>query len=177
MLVEGAILDIDGARPAYVRLREGRVVEVGKIGTDSTWGRERRLRGIVIPSPVNGHTHLGDSISVREPPPGPVAALVRPPNGYKFRLLAEAPSATKLRGLRGAFGRMARDGVASVIDFREEGLAGVRLLRTAARPTPVRAVALGRPLKRPIDPRELAALLEVADGVGLSSALEESIET
>ena len=177
MIVEGAILDTDGARPAYVRFRGGRVVEVGKAGTDSTRGRERRIRGIVVPSPVNAHTHLGDAISVREPPPGPVSRLVRPPNGYKFRLLAAASSTTKLRGLRGALDRMARDGVAAVVDFREEGVAGVRLLREAARRTSVRPVVLGRPTLRPVDPRELRELLEVADGVGLSSALEESVET
>jgi cytosine/adenosine deaminase-related metal-dependent hydrolase len=177
MLVEGAILDADGSRPAYVRFRRGRVIEVGQVGTDSTRGRDRKIRGIVIPPPVNGHTHLGDSISVREPPPGPVAKLVRPPNGYKFRLLANASRETKLRGLHGAFERMARDGVAAVIDFREEGIDGARLFREAARQSPVRAVVLGRPLRRPVDPRELGELLSIADGVGLSSALEDSLDT
>ncbi|MGA9839243.1 MAG: amidohydrolase [Thermoplasmata archaeon] len=177
MLVEGAIFDIDGARPAYVRIRNGRVVEVGKPGTDSGRGRERKVRGIVIPPPVNSHTHLGDAISVREPPPGPVSDLVRPPNGYKFRLLAGASRTVKLRGLTGALRRMARDGIAATVDFREEGAEGVRLLRAAARGSPVRAVILGRPRRRPVDPRELGELLEIADGVGLSSALEETFET
>jgi cytosine/adenosine deaminase-related metal-dependent hydrolase len=177
MIVEGAILDIDGPRPGYVRFRQGEVLEVGKLGTDSTRGRERRVRGIVIPSPVNSHTHLGDAVSVREPPPGPVATLVRPPNGYKFRLLAASSSDLKKRALRGAFARMSRDGVAAVIDFREEGIPGVRLFRSAARGTTVRAVVLGRPLQRPVVRAELDALLTVADGVGLSSALEENLET
>jgi cytosine/adenosine deaminase-related metal-dependent hydrolase len=177
MLVEGAILDIDGARPGYVLLRDGRVREVGALGTDSRRGRERKVRGIVTPSPVNGHTHLGDAVSVREPPPGPIAALVRPPGGYKFRLLAEASPASKRHAFRTALARMARDGVAAVIDFREEGAEGVRLLRAASRGSPVRTVILGRPLARPVDPRELSELLAVADGVGLSSALEESAAT
>jgi cytosine/adenosine deaminase-related metal-dependent hydrolase len=177
MLVEGAILDVDGPRPGYVLIRRGRVVEVGKLGTDSTHSREHRTRGIVVPSPVNSHTHLGDSISVREPPPGPVARLVRPPHGYKFRLLANASDETKRRGLRAAFARMARDGIATVIDFREEGVAGVRLFREASQRSSVRSIVLGRPLRRPVDPDELAALLRVADGVGLSSALEETRAT
>jgi cytosine/adenosine deaminase-related metal-dependent hydrolase len=177
MLVEGAILDDEGPRRAYVRLDHGRVIEVGLPGTDSTRGRVRRIRGIVVPPPINGHTHLGDAISVREPPRGPIAALVRPPHGYKFRLLAEASRDAKYRGLRGALERMRRDHVAATIDFREEGIDGVRLLRAAARAERVRAVILGRPLRRPIDPRELADLLAVADGVGLSSALEETRAT
>jgi cytosine/adenosine deaminase-related metal-dependent hydrolase len=174
MLVEGAILDDEGPRRAYVLVRHGTVVEVGLPGTDSTRGRERRVRGIVIPPPVNGHTHLGDSVSVREPPPGPIASLVRPPDGYKFRLLAAANPAEKRRGLRGALGRMRHDHVAATVDFREEGAPGVRMLRAAARAERIRAVILGRPLARPVDPRELTELLDVADGVGLSSALEES---
>jgi cytosine/adenosine deaminase-related metal-dependent hydrolase len=177
MLVEGAILDAEGPRPGYVRIRDGRVVEVGKLGTHTRRRQETRVRGVVIPSPVNSHTHLGDAISVREPPPGPVSTLVRPPHGYKFRLLATASPAAKLRALRGAFVRMEREGVAAVVDFREEGLEGVRLFRRAARGTKVRAEVLGRPLLRPVDPRELASLLAVADGVGLSSALEEDLET
>ncbi len=177
MLVEGAILDADGPRRAYVRFRGGSVVETGSLGTDSSRGRERKVRGIVVPAPVNSHTHLGDALSVREPPPGPVARLVRPPHGYKFRLLAAASAEAKLRALQGAFRRMARDGIAAVVDFREEGVEGVRLFQRAARGTAIRAVVLGRPLRRPIDRRELAELLRVADGVGLSSALEESLAT
>ncbi len=177
MIVQGAILDVDGSRPGYVRFREGRVVEVGGLGTESAHGRERRIRGIVIPAPVNGHTHLGDAVSVREPPPGPIARLVRPPHGYKFRLLAETPRATKLAAFREALDRMARDHVAATIDFREEGTEGVRLLRDAARGMRVRAVILGRPLARPVDAGELRSLLAIADGVGLSSALEETAET
>jgi cytosine/adenosine deaminase-related metal-dependent hydrolase len=173
MIVEGAVLDADGPRPAYVRFRHGRVDEVGQLGTDSTRGRVRRLRGIVVPAPVNGHTHLGDAVSTREPPPGPIARLVRPPNGYKFRLLASASDLAKRTALRGAFGRMARDGVAAVIDFREEGVPGVRQFRAAAAGSRVRPVILGRPLRRPVEREELARLLDAADGVGLSSALEE----
>ncbi len=177
MLVEGAILDVEGPRPAYVLFREGKVVEVGKPGTDSRRGRDHKVRGIVVPAPVNSHTHLGDAVSVREPPRVPVAELVRPPHGYKFRLLSAASAEAKFRALRGAFRRMARDGVAAAVDFREEGVEGVRVLRRAARGTPVRTVILGRPLARPVDPRELSELLQVADGVGLSSALEETEKT
>jgi cytosine/adenosine deaminase-related metal-dependent hydrolase len=177
MLVEGAILDADGPRAGYVRIRAGRVVEVGSLGTDSARGRDRKVRGIVVPSPVNGHTHLGDAVSVREPPRGPVARLVRPPLGYKFRLLASASPATKRAALRGAFGRMRRDGVAADIDFREEGRPGALLFRDVARSVGVRPVILGRPLARPVDRHELSALLDVTDGVGLSGALEETPET
>jgi len=177
MLVDGAILDIDGARPAYVRFERGRVVEVGQRGTDSTRGRQRRIRGIVVPSPINSHTHLGDSVSAVEPPRAPVARLVRAPHGYKFRLLARSSAAEKEAAIRSALRRMERGGVAAVIDFREEGRAGVELLRRASRGTGVRPVILGRPLARPVVPAELDALLAIADGIGLSSARDETEAT
>ena len=173
MLVEGAILDIDGPRAAYVRFRRGRIVEVGAPGTASSRGRLRRTRGIVVPAPVNGHTHLGDAVSVREPPSGPVEELVAPPRSYKFQLLANAPRAAKVLAIRAALGRMVREGVAATLDFREEGTAGLQLLRAAGRGLPIRTFAFGRPLGRPIEPQELAQVLGAADGIGLSSARDE----
>ncbi|MCI4345352.1 MAG: amidohydrolase family protein [Thermoplasmata archaeon] len=177
MLVEGAIVDLDGARPGYVRLRGTQVVETGQIGTDSSHGTERRVHGIVVPAPVNSHTHLGDSGFQREPPRGRLAEVVGAPGGAKFRYLSETKARAKAAGAREALRRMAREGTAGVIDFREEGLAGVRLLRRAAGKLPLDLRILGRPLRRPIDPAELGALLDISDGVGLSSAREEDRET
>jgi cytosine/adenosine deaminase-related metal-dependent hydrolase len=174
MLVEGAILDRDGPRPAAVRLRGGQVVEVGQRGTLRPHPDEHRVRGIVIPAPVNSHTHLGDAVSVREPPAGPVEDLVAAPGGYKFRLLATSTRGAKVKAIRRALRRMVVEGVGAVVDFREEGLAGVRLLRHAARGESIRVLILGRPLARPVDPEELTALLNEADGVGLSSARDET---
>jgi cytosine/adenosine deaminase-related metal-dependent hydrolase len=176
MLVEGSILDLEGARPGYVRIHGGKVVETGSLGTDGTRGRVRKVRGIVIPSPVNSHTHLGDAVSVREPPPGPVSRLVQPPHGYKFRLLAETSREEKMRAIRHALLRMVREGVAVAVDFREEGRPGVELLQEAARGVALRTFTFGRPVARPIADAELARVLEVADGIGLSSARDERLE-
>ena len=174
MIVEGALFDIDGARPGYARIEAGRVVETGQIGTDSSHGHERRVRGIVTPSPLNGHTHLGDAVSTREPPAVSFSDLVAPPDGYKFRLLAGVHRREKIRAMRAALGRMRREGIAGTIDFREEGLAGARSLRQAAARSGLEVVILGRPVaqERPRD--EIDAILEVADGIGLSSAREEA---
>jgi cytosine/adenosine deaminase-related metal-dependent hydrolase len=177
MLVEGAILDRDGSRRAAVRFRSGRVVEVGLPGTLRRRKDERRVHGIVVPAPVNAHTHLGDAVSTHEPPSGPVEQLVASPDGYKFRLLAERSPAEKVRAMRAALRRAAREGVAALIDFREEGAAGVRLLRRAAERSNVRTLILGRPLARPVDVDELNQVLEVADGIGLSSARDETLAT
>ncbi|MCI4367736.1 MAG: amidohydrolase family protein [Thermoplasmata archaeon] len=173
MLVEGAIVDRDGARPGYVRFKGGRVVETGKLGTASRGGSERRVRGIIVPPSVTGDTHLGDAVSTREPPHQTLAQIVGSPSGYKFQLLSRTPPSEKRAAMHRALAHLAGDGTAVVIDFREEGTGGVELLRSAARQTGVKVIALGRPLKRPVDPRELREVLAVADGIGLSSAREE----
>lgn len=173
VVVEGSLLDRDGSRRGYARIRDGELVETGAIGTASTHGRVRTVRGVVVPSPVNGHTHLGDAVATREPPRATLDEIVRPPDGIKFRLLRDTPVAAKRRAMRGALALMERQGVAATIDFREEGVDGVEALRAASRGLRLRVVALGRPLARPIDPREVDRLLEVADGIGLSSIAEE----
>lgn len=172
MLVEGAILDSEGPRSGYVRIERGRIVEVGKTGTASTHGKVRRVSGIVVPAPVNGHTHLGDAVSRREPPPVSFSELVQPPAGYKFRLLRETPRAEKVRAMRAALTRMGREGVVGTIDFREEGMGGIEELRSAAAGTGVRVTALGRPTSRPATRNEIDGLLRSADGIGISSARE-----
>jgi len=172
MLVEGAIFDSTGARPGYVRVDRGKIVEVGDLGTASRRARERRVRGIVVPAPFNGHTHLGDAVSVREPPAVSFSELVAPPSGYKFRLLAEASPAAKASAMRAAIQRMQREGIAGTIDFREEGAGGVRTLRTAASGLGFRTVILGRPTGEGPLATEVERLLAVGDGVGISSARE-----
>jgi cytosine/adenosine deaminase-related metal-dependent hydrolase len=176
VIVEGAVVDQDGPRKAYLRIRAGRVEEVGAVGTDSSHGQERRIKGIVVPAPVNAHTHLGDSGYGRRPPDGTLAEVVGAPGGEKFRFLAEAGVRRKRAGMTESLRRISREGLAGVIDFREEGLSGVRLLRAASRTARFPVTILGRPLRRPIDPAELGALLAEADGIGLSSAREEPPE-
>jgi cytosine/adenosine deaminase-related metal-dependent hydrolase len=177
MLVEGALIDAEGARRGYARFRGGRLVEVGATGTASTRGRDRKVHGIVLPRPVNAHTHLGDAAFLREPPPGPVSRIVAPPHGIKFRVLSETSPEVKVAAMRGALARMAAEGVGAVVDFREEGFEGVRLLRAAASGLSVQTFILGRPLARPLDSSEVDRLLAVADGIGISSAREEGLPT
>lgn len=176
MIVEGAVVDVDGARPAYVRFEKGQVVEVGSPGTDSRRGRDRRVHGIVTPRPVNSHTHLGDAAAAREPPRIDVAQIVGP-RGLKFRLLASLPPAEKEQAMRAALEQMVREGVAAVVDFREEGLPGVEQLRRAAEGLPIDVRILGRPLRRPPDVSELTRILHISDGIGISSAREEEPAT
>jgi cytosine/adenosine deaminase-related metal-dependent hydrolase len=175
-IVEGAIVDVDGVAPGYVRIREGRVVERGAVGADSSHGRVRRIKGIALPSAVNSHTHLGDVGFGREPPVGSVESVIAAPDGVKFRYLAGIRPRPHRAALRRALLRMITEGTGAFVDFREQGLEGVRRLRAASAGLPVTARILGRPLQRPVVAEEMAALLAEADGIGISSAREEPPE-
>ena len=169
--LDGAIVDDEGIAPGYLRLDpRGRIVERGRPGTGGPLkDREQRVRGIALPWGVNGHTHLADGVWRREPPPLPLAKLVAPPGGLKHRLLRTTADPVKAQSIRESLRYMARAGIAGVVDFREEGIPGVRLLREAARGLPLRVWALGRPSASPAGEEELREVLEGSDGLGLSS--------
>ena len=101
----------------------------------------------------------------------------QPPTRLQVPPSRQTPRRSRSRQRCGApLRRMAREGVAAAIDFREEGRAGVELLRAASARTPERGLSCSAArLARPIDRQELAnVLLAVADGIGLSSARDES---
>jgi cytosine/adenosine deaminase-related metal-dependent hydrolase len=124
--------------------------------------------GIIIPRFVNCHTHLGDAFIPR-PEGGSVAEIVGPPDGLKHRMLREISAEEHVAVLRAAVVRMVASGTAHFIDFREGGLEGARRLLNASVGTGARPVIFGRPDGRSCDGEELAALLSVADGIGVSA--------
>lgn len=143
----------------------GRILETGE-------GRppgDAEATGVILPSPVDAHTHVGDRVGRgRVDLRGrSLAEVVAPPDGLKHRLLAETPEEELVAGMREALGELARAGCRSHLDFREQGVAGARMLRRAAEATPVRPVILGRPARGWTD-EEAQEVLDACDGFGLS---------
>ncbi len=175
LVVEGWIIDRDGEHAGYVVLDdEGRVVERGKPGTLGLTDYPK-VRGVVLPGMVNGHTHLADAVWGQEPPGGPLSEIVRPPNGIKHQLLAKTAREDKVRAMRQALETMAGNGIAATMDFREEGAEGVRALHDAAWEQPVEPFVLGRPTSIS-DIHEVDHLLSLADGLGLSAFKDHPTE-
>ncbi len=123
---------------------------------------------VVLPAFVNAHTHIGDSFAYPAPR-GTVEEVVAPPNGYKHRMLRTASRGQKVEGMRGAVDVMARTGTCAFMDFREEGLDGVQMVRDAMGPSPVRAVLLGRPVHSNASSDSLTDFVSSCDGFGMSS--------
>jgi len=129
-------------------------------------------RGIVFPAMVNAHTHVGDAFIMRVPK-GSVEDIVAPPDGFKFKMLAKTSGKVIVKGMTRAADEMADTGTGAFVDFRENGLRGVRALKTAMKGHEgVQAVILGRPRKLAYDADETREILGSADGIGLSSISE-----
>lgn len=155
----------EGFRGGWLLHEGGRVVDAGE-------GRppvEAEAVGVVLPSPVDAHTHVGDRVGRgRVDLRGrTLAEVVAPPQGLKHRLLAETPEDALVAGMREALWEAARAGCRHVVDFREQGAAGARMLRRAAEGTPVSPVILGRPARGWSD-EEAREVLSVSHGFGLS---------
>ena len=113
----------------------------------------------IAPAFFNAHTHIADTVAMDTPVAGrPLADLVAPPDGLKHRILRNTPDTQLICAMRDTMQFMHATGTAAFAEFREGGLHGIELLRSASGPD-ICPVIFGR------DGGERAA-----DGLGLSSA-------
>ncbi len=129
------------------------------------------ITGIILPRPVNCHTHLGDAF-IDRPEKATVEELVAPPDGLKHRMLAVVEPEEQITAMKTAIETMGITGTSYFIDFREGGLEGARRLLLASIGSKVRPVIFGRPA----DIDELDALLTVVDGIGMSAVSDMEFE-
>ncbi len=161
--VSGLVYGADGFREGTVRFREGIVEEIRPVVEEDVIAR-----GIILPCFFNAHTHVGDSIILEEPV-GTLEEIVAPPSGLKFRRLGQVSQEELVDAMRRTLRRMVLSGSAGFSDFREGGVEGAKALRGALRESPLKGVLLGRPASLSYDKGEVDALLQMVDGVGVSS--------
>jgi len=127
--------------------------------------------GVILPTCINAHTHLGDSfIRFKQLElPHNVPDLVAPPTGLKHRLLKEATEQEILEGIQLSLSEMTAAGTSCFCDFREGGLIGIYQLKKALKNHTVDSVVLSRPSQMTYEKGELDRLLQNSDGIGLSS--------
>jgi cytosine/adenosine deaminase-related metal-dependent hydrolase len=164
---EGEILTDEGFVNGYLGFDQQTGLETGKGKAPKT----PFVRGIITPTFVNAHTHIGDAFikAKRITLPRDVSALVAPPDGLKHKLLREATEQEIVKGMRTALQEMATVGTSHFCDFREGGLAGVLQLRTALRNRQIQPVIFSRPATMTYDKEEVSQLLQNSSGIGVSS--------
>ncbi len=153
----------DGLVPGYLSVEGDEVVETceGSPPRDA-------VKGIVLPAFVNAHTHIGDAVAYPSPK-GTVEEIVAPPESYKHRVLRTTSIHAKVEAMRIAIDAMVLSGTCAFIDFREEGIEGIRQLREAAGESGPTSVVLGRPAGRDLLGEELDSVLAECDGLGMSA--------
>jgi cytosine/adenosine deaminase-related metal-dependent hydrolase len=153
----------EGIMKGCLKIQGDSVVEVceGSPPTEST-------NALVLPSFINAHTHIGDSLAYPAPK-GSLEEVVAPPSGYKHRILRSASRSAKIDAMREAMILMSASGTSHFVDYREEGLEGVRALSEAMVDASPRAMVLGRPLSAEATEDELDAILGSCDGIGMSA--------
>ncbi|MCA1814582.1 MAG: amidohydrolase family protein [Halobacteriales archaeon] len=161
----GRILMQEQWLDGHVLLDHGRVVAV-EPGPPPV---PAEAHGTIVPAFVNAHTHLGDAVARDGPIPDTLAEAVRPPDGYKHRVLRSTPPERIVQAMRGALAEVDASGAWLALDFREGGLAGLQHLRDAAREQAVRVRALARPAGMDFTGGEASALARTADGIAISS--------
>jgi len=169
--VSGVVLKRDGeAFRGYLAFENGKIVKSGE-GESPCPPIEK---GLILPLPVNGHTHIGDRAFKGRIDPGlGLQKIVVPPAGLKHRLLSRTPESVLIAGMKAGLDEMAGTGTGAFLDFREGGIRGVEMLHTALetetnRPHP-EAIILSRPGELRFNEDELSRLLKLSTGIGISA--------
>ena len=168
--IEGKILTEDGFKKGYIltKNQESATIQFGEPRMKS------RKKGLIIPTFINAHTHIGD-VFIREKQtdlPHDIEQLVAPPNGIKHRLLTQTNTEEIQTGMIHGLQELKKHGISTFVDFRENGYAGIKLLQNALQQIPLDSIILGRPESLTAYKTEIDQLLQHADGIGLSSIID-----
>src|SRR4030042_2119556 len=142
--VQGEVLTHEGFITGYLCIEQGEKVSDIRKGNAP---EKPIVKGLIIPTCVNAHTHLGDSfIGYKHLQlPHNVTDLVAPPAGLKHRLLKQASEQEILEGIKKSLVEMTTAGNTWFCDFREGGLLGVYQLKKAMQHRRIGSVILSRP--------------------------------
>lgn len=112
---------------------------------------DMRALKVVIPAFTNAHTHVGDSCL----PDGATGLTLEEaffrPAGFKYRMLQQIPASTQVEAMKEHLQYMAATGTTRHVDFREQGVRGVKLLRDAGRDVGIDSVILSQFYESPFD--------------------------
>jgi len=160
--LSGLVLGQNGFFPGHVGIEDGVVAEIGRGKKAGAYAK-----GLIVPTLVNGHTHIADYI-VPVDPGMTLEELVAPPKGLKHRVLESATSEEVMRGMLTMKRYMARHGVSRFLDFREGGYDGSEYLRRLDGEG-ADAIIMGRPKQLEFCRAGARRLLKLADGIAVSS--------
>lgn len=143
-IANGLILKGKNLHPVKenILIDDGKILEIDK---DLKEGEIIDAEGcIVMPSFLNGHTHIGDSIIKDEGYGLSLDEMVKPPNGVKHKALSESSDEDLIENMKATLWEMYSSGISHFIDYREGGVKGIKLLKEASKEIPINPIILGR---------------------------------
>lgn len=165
--ISGKIFQENSFEKGYIGFETNKIIEKGR-------GKppEKPIsKGLIVPSFVNFHTHIGDSF-IRYKKidlPKDVEKLVGPPEGLKHRLLRKTSEEEIIKGMEKSIKIMIKTGTKFFCDFRENGIKGISKIHSALENFRISSLILSRPKKLEYNENEIEKLLDNSDGIGLSS--------
>ena len=176
----------EGLRPLFdceIVWRGDRIVEIEA----NSNGRLQDVEHIVLPSFINAHTHIGDSLAKEAYIGLGLEEAVDPHKGLKTKIISTASKNDLVKAMRSVLEQCVSLGVTHLIDFREGGLEGLSLGREASQGLDIDLLLLGRLATPPSKGRilenqgftdfeleELHKVCEKGNGLGISGANEYS---
>jgi Cytosine deaminase and related metal-dependent hydrolases len=156
----GTVLTRDGFVNGYICVESGKIVAI----EDGDCPYNALAKGLIVPSIVNSHTHCADG-GLKVSPGMSLEDLVAPPSGLKHKYLQTLTDASLADTIKSFATASHNYGSGTFIDFREGGILGCNILRN----TSPESTILGRPVSEEYDPEEIDGILNIADGIGISS--------
>ena len=145
---------------------EGKVIDIFYDEIDDLLNlREGSNTNFIIPGLINSHVHIGDSFAKELGFNKSLIKVVAPPNGIKHKLLNLSEKDIIRLGIKNAILEMLSCGTTLFIDYRENGLEGIRILKESLENTSIRRFVLGRPTYHD----EIESIYREANGLGFSS--------
>jgi cytosine/adenosine deaminase-related metal-dependent hydrolase len=164
----GEILTEKRFKKGYIGIeKKEKIVEFGK----GLPPKKPLYKGIILPTFVNAHTHIGDSFISKKKIslPRNVEELVAPPYGLKHRLLKKASEKEIINGMKDSINLMTKTGINYFCDFRENGINGINQLKKAIKKKKINSYIFSRPAELKFNKSEMDLLLDNSIGIGLSS--------
>ncbi len=132
---------------------------------------------LMMPSFINAHTHIADAVAKDVASEHSFNERIHPVYGIKSRVLSNTVKEHLMHFIKASALTMVKNGITTFIDFREQGLDGVMMLKSSLRDVNIKCVTLGRIeyYSKDIDAdglRYAESVLMHADGFGLSGANE-----
>ena len=129
---------------------------------------------LLIPGFINSHIHVGDAFLKDQAYELSLEETVGP-EGLKHTKLEEISIEEKTASIRNTLEMLVQNGYTSFLDFREEGLIGVKLLKEELSKFPIRGIILGRPTSDEF----LTDVFNEGDGLGFPDVFsfnQENVE-